>query len=434
MDSLVGVSVEHFAFLSAESGDRGGGVPGRSDPSGSGLDSRNLGLRVDALETMVQDVAANVGLLVKNMEQPVRQSPHIPKVKFKEKPVLLPSGLPSEKFPGLDPSVVAAALSAGVTEENLTEMQRMLGSKMAGAQRLREPALRKKPGPTSSLDPDSAVHLSEEEEEEGHYAPGDGFGSADEQSPSSVAGALNKLTEIFTLLNADKLKKARTSKLDLALDSVGGGTGSESSIGGTVKRAAAARRTLRAALQESPQDVSAVVERLMAEDLNSQTQFPGMPEQKLNARAWLEHRSRVGAYKTSAFCAWSACGILDDLIQGRVAHARARAGLLVLQLDQCAIDRGSWTLAAELGLEPGPPLAALANHTLPSVSDGESPFSKLLDARWAEVMLSHLREAEDYVQKRKNLGRKTNEEGGQDGGSRPKAKAKPKAKASAEAA
>jgi hypothetical protein len=156
-----------------------------------------------------------------------------------------------------------------------------------------------------------------------------------------------------------------------------------------------------------------------------------MPKAKLNARAWLEHRSRIGAYKTSAFCSWAAAGILDDLVQGRVAHARVRSGLLVLMLGQCAIDNGSWALAAELSLEQAPPLATLANHSLPSISDGESPFSRLLDPRWAKVMLSHLKDAEDYVQKRKNLGRKNLDDIAADS-PKPKQKSKAKAKSSAE--
>ena len=163
-----------------------------------------------------------------------------------------------------------------------------------------------------------------------------------------------------------------------------------------------------------------------------QTTAPGMPKARLNARAWLEHRSRIGAYKTSTFCSWAAAGILDDLAQGRAAHARARAGLLVLMLDQCAIDKGSWALAAELSLEQAPPLATLANHSLPSIADGESPFSRLLDPRWAEVMLAHLKDAEDYVQKRKNLGRKNLDDTAADS-PKPKQKSKAKAKTSAEA-
>ena len=112
---------------------------------------------------------------------------------------------------------------------------------------------------------------------------------------------------------------------------------------------------MRTALVDAPEEIYMVVERLLLEDLTSRTIAHGMPKADLNARAWIEHRSRIGAYKTSAHCAWGVRGILDDLIQGRTAHARARAALLLLQLDQCAVDKGDWTLASELSLEQGPP-------------------------------------------------------------------------------
>ena len=111
---------------------------------------------------------------------------------------------------------------------------------------------------------------------------------------------------------------------------------------------------------------------------------------------------------------------------------------MLVMLDQVAIDRGSWVLGAELMLEQGPPLSALASHTLPSVADGESPFSRILDSRWAEVMLSHLRDAEDYLQKRRTLGKKLNDDGEKDkekeAGRQQKPKAKAKGKSSAETA
>ena len=113
-------------------------------------------------------------------------------------------------------------------------------------------------------------------------------------------------------------------------------------------------------------------------------------------------------------------------MQGRVAHARAKAALLVLQIDQCSVDKGSWVLAAELGLEPGPPFSSLSSHVAPNVSDGEAPFSKLLDPRWAEVMLAHLKESEDYVNKRRGLGKKAVEDSNTEAARKPKAKAKTK--------
>eukprot|EP00435_Cladocopium_sp_Y103_P017908 s2227_g4.t1 len=63
-----------------------------------------------------------------------------------------------------------------------------------------------------------------------------------------------------------------------------------------------------------------------------------------------------------------------------------------MQLDQASIDHGSWYLASELGLEAGPPMSALDQHKTPNVLAGESPYSRILDSRWAEVSLAHLRE------------------------------------------
>lgn len=351
-----------------------------------------------------------------------------PRVKINPKPVVAESAALGSRYPGLDPSVVAAAISAGVDEGSLLEMQRMVGSKRPGERRLREPALKtavQRPASSRPALRVAANALSESEDEPVEYADLDYGGSGlEKQKGASMEVSLGKLTQILEVLTSEKMKGMKKSKIDSALDSASAGASVDGSTVGGVKKAAAARRALRQALLDTPEEVSAMIERLMLEDLTGQTMVPGMPPVSLNARAWLEHRSRIGAFKTSAHAAWSAGGILNDLINGRFSHARARAGLLLLMLDQTAIDRGSWTLSAELALEPGPPLARFAQHTLPSSQEGESPYSKLLDSRWAEVALGHIKETEEYLSRRKNVGRMVAEE---EKDKRPKAKAKGKA-------
>ena len=61
------------------------------------------------------------------------------------------------------------------------------------------------------------------------------------------------------------------------------------------------------------------------------------------------------------------------------------------------------------------------------MSEGESPFSRLLDGRWAEIALAHLKDTEEFVSKRRALGKR--EDGDKEN---PKAKAKAKSKNSAE--
>ena len=118
--------------------------------------------------------------------------------------------------------------------------------------------------------------------------------------------------------------------------------------------------------------------------------------------------------------------MIDCLISGKVAEARARADLLLLQLDQVAADRGSWQLASLLSLEAMPPFATLAGHHPPDTAMGEQPFSKLLDHRWSEVALAQLKETDEYLEKRKKLqrgGKKDDQVSGEDSAS-PKRKAK----------
>ena len=99
-------------------------------------------------------------------------------------------------------------------------------------------------------------------------------------------------------------------------------------------------------------------------------------------------------------------GILDCLINSNPAEARARAALMLLQADQVALDKGSWTLASEASLELAPPFHSFASHAAVDASD--QPLSRLFEPRWAEIMLHHLRDTEDYVERKRKLGAKAN--------------------------
>ena len=159
-----------------------------------------------------------------------------------------------------------------------------------------------------------------------------------------------------------------------------------------------------------------------------------VPLQKLNhlplplrQRVPVESRSRLTNYPAAVRTAWGVAGILDCLINSNPAEARARAALMLLQADQVALDKGSWTLASEASLELAPPFHSFASHAAVDASD--QPLSRLFEPRRAEIMLHHLRDTEDYVERKRKLGAKGNrtpsEEESQPG---PKPGAKPKPK------
>ena len=409
---LVDAAQEHFAFLSAREGEQ------EAAPVGSG----GVEERVSKLEDLMQTVAKDLETLVGGLQPPPAATAK-PKPKVKTQKPKLPV-TDENKFPLLDPGVVAASLAAGIEEESLEQMQKLLAAGAKGAKRLQEHPVRK-----AALK--KTNELSESEEEEAHAVTFAPTATSSSEPIDTVSQAVKQLTQIVVQLTEDKGKKSKSSDLESALDAVGGS--SEGVAGVTSgKKAAAARRALRSALVNSPEDLSNLIEKLMYEDLTSTTLPPGMPRPKMSARAWVEHRSRIGSYRTSAQASWGIAGVLDELFEGRYQSARARANLLLLQLDQAAVDKGNWLLAGELALENLPPYSRLALHTPPMVADGERPYSRLLDDRWAEICLSHLKETEDFLTKRKNLSQRKPEGGIRDGGEdaepEPKRKVRPRAK------
>ena len=433
--SLVQVAQEHFAFFSAEEEAAGGDHPQDEPGEESGL-AAGSAVRLEKLEGMMENLATAVSEIAKKIKTPLGASPKAqvqsnrpstaaattPRASALRRPGTMASASPRVSFPSLDQGVVQAAISAGVTHENLAQMERLI-SQNSRAKKIPDLTANK-----HALDPLS------EEDEPGASAElvleGDGL----EEDGSPLEKTMKKLADIMEVLTEDKRRKTAKSKLDLALDSYAAGSSGDGSLSHGGQKAAAQRRALRSTFQEHPSEIFQTVERLLSEDLNSQTLAPGMPARTFNARAWVEHRSRIGNYKSSAFAAWGAAGILDALAEGDIHRARARAALLLLQFDQAAIDRGSWSLAGELSLEPLPPFGALSSHTAPNVADGEQPFSKLLDSRWAEVSLNHLKQQDDYLVRRGNVG-KFVKKGGKEGedstdheAAKRRAKAKPKAK------
>ena len=418
-EALRDLSTEHFAFFSA-----GEQQVQQGEPEGSGVDP--LSSRVSLLENMLDEVNKNISILLSRessgqKEVPRKSALRHPKPKM-QAATPRGSGVPVEDYPDLDPGVVAAAQQAGVESVVLGEMQQLVASGRKGAKPLRQVSL-----------PKNLNALSESEEEEG-LEPG-----LEGAEPSgSVASALTKLTAIVDHLSSAKKSSRKASPLEQALDGVSFSAGDTALLGGG-KRSAAARRALKASLLESPEELYQLIERLMEEDIASQSLVPGTASHAMSARSWMEHRSRIGQYRAVAHCGWGVAGTIDSLRAGHVKSARARANVLLLQIDQSCVDKGSWTLAADLALEPPPPFSNLALHRAPDVASGELPYSRLLDPRWAELALNHLKEQDDYLTRRRNLGKAkglTNADETEDpalSSGEPKRKTRPKAKAKASA-
>ena len=297
-------------------------------------------------------------------------------------------------YPGLDRGVVAAALAAGVETTALTEMSRMVTS---------SPLLRlRTEGAKASTQAKHPTPLDESEEEGHEELPDTEHQPAPAAVPAeSAAGSAEAFAQAMVRCLDTYTGKASSARstLDRALEAGGGGSLDGSLNGG--RRSAAARRALREALVTAPQEISNLIEAAMAEDMSASTPGAGAP-QLSSTRGWLEHRSRIQAYPTMVHLTWAIAGALDCIRAGKVQQARARLNIAILMADQVSIDRGSWLLAQELSLEISPPMSSFKKHEAAS-SAGDPVYSRLLDARWAEVALAKLKEEAEFFDRRQKL-------------------------------
>eukprot|EP00435_Cladocopium_sp_Y103_P007514 s684_g2.t1 len=381
--ALVAAARDHFTFMSAESAGQPVRPPGLSkDPAGA-----RLAALEEELARLRQEVAGGKASVMKAA----------PKQRQRAERQELPAGI--------DPGVAQQALQAGVTPAALQEMAVAMGLP--------------RPEPKGVAVEDE---LSEEEAEqpvlEADLGLGKGCGSAD-----PVALAVVQLTKLVADLHQTKVVK-QDKKLENILDRAEYGYAKEpSSSSGRSK--SAALLSLQRLLRSDPKLIYTSIEARLQEDWEQASMQPGMNQQVISARGWIEHRSRIQAYPTTVRAAWALGGIWDCLRTGRIEEARARTALSVCVLDRQACDAGSWLLASELALESPPPMTNFQMHQAPH--PWELPHSKLVDPRWMDLVVAKVKDLADYHEKRAKLGSSYSKPKTEE--SAPAAKPKPKAKA-----
>lgn len=267
---------------------------------------------------------------------------------------------------------------------------------------------------------------SEGEEEEPELVPdGAASGGAD-----GVEKALLQLTKIATKLTEPKEKKDWFDSL------VEGGSGSAASSGEagapSSRRNAAAMRALQKALVERPKQIYQSIEANLAADFMARAVVSGEPfAAGATTRGWLTARSRVQNYTNQVRWSWQVCGIWDALIAGR-----AEGGSCSVR----CIDRSQRSkLHRQRQLAISQQCSFGSTPTIPGIPAPQSPQSTgalqhtvLLEPRWVEVLMGHLKEIDTFLESKKKLGgrpgggSKSDKEKEDDAAARAKAKAKAK--------
>ena len=395
VESLAAAYQQHFAFVSAASG----AEPARAAASGSvnPLEDRlkTLEQSVHTIAVSLQQLTGAAGGTAAPLPPKTSAGCPPPGLTTQAVPVASPPGLFTKAKPGVvsgDSDIVSSARLAGVPEHQIQEMLKLATK---GRMRMGDLPQDKRPGQRGRN------VLSETEDEEELVPDASGLGAGD-----PLAAAVTKLTEIASHLTLEK-KKSKT--LEALLDGAGLGGSSESGVSSGSRKYSAALRALRNALTKQPEQVSKVLEKNMREDFYKVSQMPGSTAVPVSARAWLELRSRVQGFQTPVRFLWATAGVLDALIDNRVEEARARCGLILAMGDQMAIDRGSWIIAGEIGLEEPPPMGAFYAHTLPT--EAEPPHTRLIDPRWLELIMAKISDVDNLLEKKKRLGARRNNPG-----------------------
>ena len=411
-EGLVNLVQEKFEFLTAESGPQG--------ELGDATRDRDLSGRLSKVEAGLGEIREFLMELREkktrsdksHTSQDARKSPTPPATPRASALRKNPSRRVS--FAGLDPSVVDAALQAGVPEAHLQEMSGLLASRPSKMEDL------PRPGTGKPRDP-----LSDSEDDGDELVPDADAGSTGaSSSDTGVARAIVKLTKVCSHLANQKSKK-KGDQLKHLLDL---GQGSEGSIEGSglgSSKKAAALRVLKRQLTENPKALFESIESNLHSDFAARPIRPGVPTAGGTVRGWLESRSRVQNYTGHVRWCWQVAGIWDCLIAGEVDQARARCALLLSAADQSSIDAGSWVLAQQVLLEAPPPYHSFSSHQNPSIH--ERQHSALLDPRWLDLLLHYVRELDSYQEAKRRLGGKgvkKDEEKDSDKPPKPKAKAK----------
>ena len=398
--ALIEVAQENYAFMTAESQ-----APIVEPPKPRGEE------RIDQLESTLLQLKSTIDKLVVGQQRP------------RPKPAPAPregATQPPRTIAGLDESTVQSALAAGIPLNHLQEMGNILKQKPKRLEDLPRAPVAKPRGPLDESDP--------EEEEEGADDPTSGGGGTADQH---VAQALRQLTKIAQKLTEPKEKK---DWLDTVPDGGSGAASSSSDISGpSARRNAAAVRALQKSLTERPTQVYQAIEANLQSDYLARPISPGEPfGGGTTTRGWLVNRSRLQQYVNHVRWSWQVCGIWDALIASKPEEARARCAVLIAASDQSAIDGGNWLLASSLLLEPPPPYQSFALHQPPTIQ--ELQHTTLVEGRWIEVLLGHLKEVEGFIESKRKLGGKPNPTKLKDEEDAAKAKAKAKSKAERERA
>ena len=147
---------------------------------------------------------------------------------------------------------------------------------------------------------------------------------------------------------------------------------------------------------QKPAHFSGVVSRALA---RLAAQHPGASADPVpSARAYVAYSIPFGGARTLGYLAWGLAHAWDELHAGRRDDALATLSLLLVSVEQAALDESSWGLAWFLTLLPEPPWPTMSRRP---DANALRPYSKLADTRWVAAGLAFMRDVDRIKAARK---------------------------------
>ena len=126
----------------------------------------------------------------------------------------------------------------------------------------------------------------------------------------------------------------------------------------------------------------------------------------VSATRYLERFGGFGKSRDLGQIAWLVAILMDHLQSDNLPAAKDSASLLLVCLEQSAMDGGHLDIGLLLSLAEDPPSGLFTNRSLAPLSRGRS-FAPLAEQRWISLALSYIKELDTITQKRADLSGNT---------------------------
>lgn len=122
----------------------------------------------------------------------------------------------------------------------------------------------------------------------------------------------------------------------------------------------------------------------------------------VSATRYLERFGGFGRSRDLGQIAWQLAMLMDHLQADNLLAAKDSAALLMVCLEQGAMDAGHLDIGLLLSLGENPLSGVFTNRSLSPLSRGRS-FAPLAEQKWVSLALSYIKELDQITQKRADL-------------------------------